>query len=230
MVKPRLKVKIEIPESPNFNYERELVLRGFQRIAGVDEVGRGAWAGPLVAAAVVLPLPDGEASLVSWKEAGLRLEGVRDSKQVPPDKRERLYDLITGQAEIGFGIISSLAVDLIGVGEANRLAMARAVKALPQPPHFLLLDAFRVPQIALPQMPLIKGDARSLSIAAASIVAKVTRDRLMRDFETIHPGYDFSRNKGYGTAIHSSIIKVLGPCEIHRFSYTPVWEAFVKKE
>ncbi|NWJ96053.1 MAG: ribonuclease HII [Chloroflexi bacterium] len=211
---------------PTLLEERALVASGLHRLAGVDEAGRGAWAGPLVAAAAVLTLPEQAEDLAGWQELAARLKGVNDSKQVTPAGRERLFELVLREAEVGVGLVSSLTVDLIGVGAANKLAMARAVAALPQPPEHLLIDAFKLPQVALPQTALIKGDARCFSIAAASIIAKVTRDRLLVELDTTFPGYGFAKHKGYGTALHAAALAQYGPCAIHRYSYIPVWEVF----
>lgn len=230
MPKPHKERIISIGKNkPTLDEEQALVASGVQRIAGVDEAGRGAWAGPLVAGAVVLPLPAQATDEAAWEELAARLAGVNDSKQLSEAERERLFAIIVAQAEWGVGIVSSLTVDLLGVGVANRLAMARAIAALPQPPEHLLIDAFKLPQLVLPQTPLIKGDARSLSIAAASIVAKVSRDRLLYQLDNDYPAYGFARHKGYGTAIHATALEEHGPCAIHRYSYMPVWEIFEKK-
>jgi len=214
---------------PDLSEERKLSVSGVYRIAGLDEVGRGAWAGPLIAAAVVLPLPKQANDSVAWDELTERLAGVNDSKQLSPARRELLLETILQIAEVGLGIVSALSIDLIGVGVANKLAMVRAVAALPTPPQHLLIDAFSLPLLALPQTPLIKGDARCLSIAAASIVAKVSRDRLLVELDSSCPGYDFARHKGYGTAHHQAALEKYGPGPAHRYSYKPVWEVFEKK-
>lgn len=225
----RTKIVLEKGSRPTLEEERALVATGLKRLAGVDEAGRGAWAGPLVAAAAVLPLPARAEDATAWAELLARLDGINDSKLLTAAGRERLFEVVTRVAEVGVGIVSSLTVDLIGLGAANKLAMARAVAALPQPPEHLLIDAFKLPQVALPQTPLIKGDARSLSIAAASIVAKVTRDHLLLELDQNYPDYGFAQHKGYGTALHSATLEEHGPCPEHRYSYTPVWEVFEKK-
>lgn len=225
----RTKIVIEKGSRPTLEEERKLVANRLHRLAGVDEAGRGAWAGPLVAAAAVLPLPTTAEDQEAWAELVIQLDGINDSKVLTPAYRERLFEVVTGLAEVGVGLVSSLTVDLIGVGAANRLAMARAVAALVQPPDHLLIDAFKLPQVALPQTALIKGDARSLSIAAASIVAKVTRDRLLIELDQTFPEYGFAQHKGYGTALHSNALEKYGPCPVHRYSYIPVWEVFEKK-
>lgn len=198
---------------------------GCRLIAGVDEAGRGAWAGPLVAAAAILPLPADEQT-ASWQTLSEQLTGVNDSKLMTATARERLYAVVYQKAQVGVGIVSALTVDYLGVGVANKLAMARAVAALPIKPQFLLLDAFKLPQVALPQKAIVRGDSHSLSIAAASIVAKVTRDRLMRELDAAYPNYGFKTHKGYGTAKHAAALAEFGPCDIHRYSYTPIWEAY----
>ncbi len=226
-VEPKL-VKA-VKNGPTLDEERALVAAGLHKIAGVDEAGRGAWAGPLVAAAAMLTLPDNAEDAAAWEELAQRLTGINDSKQLTALSRERLFEVVMEQAEVGVGIVSSLTVDLIGVGAANKLAMARAVAALPHRPEHLLIDAFKLPHVALPQTPLIKGDARCLSIATASIIAKVTRDRRLLELEKSFPGYGFARHKGYGTAQHAAALEQQGPCAEHRYSYIPVWEVFEKK-
>ncbi len=214
---------------PTLEEEKALVAGGIQLIAGLDEAGRGAWAGPLVAAAALLPLPNNPADSEAWLELTARLKGVNDSKKLTHLGRERLFEVILQNAQTGVGIVSSLTVDLIGLSKANQLAMMRAVKALPVTPQHLLVDAFKLPALNLPQTALIKGDGRSLSIAAASIVAKVSRDRILTELEETYPEYGFARHKGYGTAIHAAALNKSGPSPVHRYSYTPVWEVFEKK-
>jgi len=189
-------------------FEREATAQGFRRIAGVDEAGRGPLAGPVVAAAVVLAHP---------------VPGLNDSKQLTEARRDALFEILhTGEHTIGIAIVDAEEIDHTGIQPANYAAMARAVAALaPQPDH-LLIDGFRVPGIATPQQRIIKGDARSLSIAAASIVAKVTRDRLLLEYEALYPGYGFARHKGYGTREHLDALQRLGPCPIHRRSFAPL--------
>jgi ribonuclease HII len=195
--------------------ERLLEHAGYCAVAGLDEAGRGAWAGPLVAAAVVLPQPVTRASEL--------LQGVRDSKQLTSDQRERLFDLIQRTARaVGVGIVRSSDVDRLGLGPAGRLAFAEAVNSLAARPDYLLIDAFRVPEVPLPQKPIIFGDCLSLSIASASIVAKVVRDRMMRELDQAHPGYGFGRHKGYGTRLHQQSLAERGPCAEHRMSYSPL--------
>ncbi|SRR5579884_412654 len=195
-------------------HERALAASGYTAIAGVDEAGRGAWAGPLVAAAVVLPTPDDPALA--------RLEGLRDSKQLTPEQRDAYYTLIRQTARaVGLGIVEPDLLDALGLGEAGRRAMAWAVQSLPLVPDFLLVDAYQVP-LDLPQRGLIFGDCLSLSIAAASVVAKVTRDRLMDELHRLYPCYGFDRHKGYGTREHQQALARHGPCLQHRVSYGPI--------
>lgn len=191
------------------------------RVAGVDEVGRGAMAGPLVAAAVILPSDSDDGD----HEITATLTEVRDSKLLSPETRERLLPLICGAAiGVGVGIVEVIELDAIGVGAANRLAMERAVGALSIAPDALLLDATTL-ALDLPQVGLIKGDAVCLSIAAASIVAKVTRDRMMIACHDLDPRFGFATHKGYCTADHLEALRVHGPCVHHRRSFAPVGNA-----
>lgn len=188
---------------------------GFDWIAGLDEVGRGAWAGPVVAAAVVLPRDN---PLLSAK-----LAGVRDSKLLAPSVRERLLPRILHVSSgVGIGMSSARFVDRWGIVQGTRQAMAMAVRNLAVAPGFLLVDGLRLPNAKIPQLALNKGDAQVLSIASASIVAKVFRDRLMVDLDQYRPGYGFSAHKGYGTPEHRSALNRLGPCPVHRFSFAPL--------
>jgi ribonuclease HII len=195
--------------------EEALWRAGYRAVAGVDEAGRGPWAGPVVAAAVILP-PDA---------AGLAplLGRVDDSKRLTPRQRERLFDLIGQHAlAVGLGHAEPDEIDGIGIAAANRQAMTRALAALVLQPDFVLVDFFTLPELALPQRGVPHGDALSLSIAAASIIAKVTRDRWMAAQEAIFPGYGFASHKGYGTAEHAAALARLGPCALHRKSFAPV--------
>jgi len=195
--------------------EAELWSAGYRAIAGVDEVGRGPWAGPVVAAAVILPPdPDALAPLLGQ---------VDDSKRLAPSQRELLLGPIQQLAlATGVGRVEASAIDRVGIAAATREAMRRALVALAVQPDFVLLDYLTLPDLPLPQRGVPHGDAISLSIAAASIVAKVTRDRWMAEQETIFPGYGFTRHKGYGTAEHHAALVRLGPCALHRLSFTPV--------
>jgi len=193
-------------------FERQARTSGFQLVAGIDEAGRGPLAGPVVAAAVILP-------------AGLRIKGVDDSKKLSPDTRERLFDAIMCQAiSVGIGMGSAELVDRINILQATRHAMLEAVSQLAPQPDYLLIDGISTISSPIPQKTIKKGDSLSLSIAAASIIAKVTRDRLMRELDRIHPGYGFSGHKGYGSALHMEAIRRLGPSPIHRLTFGGVKE------
>ncbi len=193
-------------------FERQARSNGFQLIAGIDEAGRGPLAGPVVAAAVILP-------------ADLLIKGVNDSKKLSPDTRERLFDTIMSQAiSVGIGMGSPELIDRINILQATRHAMLSAVSQLdPQPDH-LLIDGISTISSPLSQRTIKKGDSLSISIAAASIIAKVTRDRLMRDTDMTYPGYGFSGHKGYGSALHLEAIRRLGPSPIHRLTFGGVKE------
>ena len=204
-------------QHPDAAHEHRLRNLGFRCVAGIDEVGRGPLAGPVTAAAVVMP--------ESIPEAWFGL--IRDSKQMTPARRAFACGQIRRFARaVGVGSSTPFEIDSIGIVAATRLAMTRALDDLNEAPDHLLIDALSLPDIDLPQTPIIKGDSISISIAAASIVAKVTRDRLMTEsYETRHPGYGFARNKGYGTAEHMVALRKLGPCPIHRHSFAPVRSA-----
>ncbi|HBA72916.1 MAG: ribonuclease HII [Geobacteraceae bacterium GWC2_55_20] len=193
-------------------YEKFAHTQGFQRIAGVDEVGRGPLAGPVMAAAVILP-------------PGLQIPGIDDSKKLSPLKREILFDVITSKAlAIGTGIVEPEVIDSINILQATRLAMLNAVGQLSPLPDFLLIDGITPINTSIPQKTIKKGDSLSLSIAAASIIAKVTRDRLMVEMDKLYPGYGFAGHKGYGSALHLEAIRRLGPCPIHRLTFGGVKE------
>ncbi len=200
---------------PSLSEEMILYKAGYTRIAGVDEAGRGAWAGPVCAAAVVLPL--------ARPDLADRLKGVCDSKQLTPTQREALWPLIHEIAEaVGVGWASPAEVDALGISAATRRAMARAVECLNGQADALLIDYVRLPEVALPQRSLPKADACCLSVAAASIVAKVARDRLMTALDDDWPGYGFARHKGYGTRAHRQALARLGPSPAHRMSWRPL--------
>jgi ribonuclease HII len=195
--------------------ERELWAAGYHWLAGLDEVGRGAWAGPVVAAAVVLP--------AERKDVDSVLCEVRDSKALTPRQREALLPLIYKiAAGVGVGMASSRFIDRWGIVPATRLAMAMAVRNLRLAPDYLLIDALKLPDVQLPQRALVQGDAHVLSIAAASIVAKVFRDRLMVALGSQYGNYGFAAHKGYGTPAHRAALQRLGPCPEHRMSFAPL--------
>ncbi|MEE9281413.1 MAG: ribonuclease HII [Myxococcota bacterium] len=196
-----------------FGMERGLGKLGVERIAGVDEVGMGPLAGPVVAAAVVLP-------------AGARLDGLRDSKLLTPSARERLDREIRACARaLGIGWVGPQEVDRVNVYQAGLLAMRRAIELLLEPPEIALVDGRRIPGLALEQRAVIGGDRTVGSIAAASVVAKVWRDRHMRELDLAYPGYGFAHNAGYGTAEHLRALSGRGPSPAHRRSFAPVREA-----
>jgi ribonuclease HII len=190
-----------------YAYDAAFRAKGYAVIAGVDEAGRGPLAGPVVAAAVILP-------------EGLKIEGIRDSKVVPQKERERLFrEISLGAAGIGIGVVAAEEIDRINILEATKRAMQEAVKALPRVPDLLLIDALYLSSLPIEQKPIIKGDAKSASIAAASIIAKVHRDEIMLRYHALYPHYGFDRHKGYGTKAHLSKINEYGPCPIHRRSF-----------
>ena len=190
-------------------YEKELYTQGIQLIAGVDEVGRGPLAGPVVAAAVILP-------------KACKIPGLNDSKKIPKSKHKEIYEAVLQNAvAIGIGIKDNQVIDQVNIYEATKLAMMEAIGQLEPQPQHLLIDAMKL-DLSIPQTSIIKGDANSLSIAAASIVAKVTRDQMMEDLDQLYPGYDFAQNAGYGTANHLAGLHKLGVTPIHRRSFEPV--------
>ena len=199
--------------APTYDEEAALLEDGYAVIAGVDEAGRGSLAGPVVAGAVVLPLYCSE----DW------IAGIRDSKQLTSRRRETSYeDMRTASVIMSIGAASSGEIDGVGIVQATQIAMRRAIGGLPIAPDFLLVDAIEVPDVDTPQRSIIKGDAKCLSIAAASIVAKVTRDCMMRDLDEEYPGYGFAQHKGYGTRQHIDGLESLGACPIHRRTFAPV--------
>lgn len=203
--------------------EMALWQAGYGLVGGADEAGRGAWAGPLVAAAVILPAD--RAALAPL------LGAVDDSKKLTPGARQRLFAVIYAHAvAVGVGSASVEEIDTRGIAAANRMALRRAVEALTTPPDYLLLDYWTLPDLTLPQRGVPHGDARSLTIAAASIIAKVTRDRWLIEADDSYPGYGFARHKGYGTAMHRSALAMRGPCPLHRRSYAPVAELTERRE
>ena len=190
-------------------YEKELYAQGIDLIAGVDEVGRGPLAGPVVAAAVILP-------------KACKIPGLNDSKKIPKSKHKEIYEAVLQNAvAIGIGIKDNQVIDQVNIYEATKLAMMEAIGQLEPQPQHLLIDAMKL-DLPISQTSIIKGDANSLSIAAASIVAKVTRDQMMEEFDKEYPGYDFAQNAGYGTAKHLAGLDKLGVTPIHRRSFEPV--------
>ena len=190
-------------------YEKECYARGMELIAGVDEVGRGPLAGPVVAAAVILP-------------KGCKISGLNDSKKIPKSKHKEIYEAVLQNAiAIGIGIKDNHVIDQVNIYEATKLAMMEAIGQLDPQPQHLLIDAMKL-DLPISQTSIIKGDANSLSIAAASIVAKVTRDQMMEEFDREYPGYDFAQNAGYGTSNHLAGLEQLGVTPIHRRSFEPV--------
>lgn len=203
---------------PDLTHELALARRGHAVVAGLDEAGRGALAGPVVAAAVVLPL--------ERFDLASALGGVRDSKLLRPAARERWAARIQNLSVTrAVGVAEAVEVDQLGLLPATRLAMQRALAALDRRPDFLLIDHLPLPEADLPQQPITRGDQTVLSIACASVLAKVARDRLMQELGQQHPGYGFAQHNGYGTALHREAIRRLGPCREHRRSYAPVQQA-----
>ncbi len=199
-------------------FERDAWDRGLKLVAGVDEAGRGPLAGPVVAAAVVF-------------RAGHVPGGIRDSKELSPKRRQEVFPRICEEAiAVGLGIISEKVIDRINILRATQLAMRRALSGLNLKPHLSLIDGMRVPGINWLQRAIVDGDRLSVSIAAASIIAKVTRDRIMVEQDRLYPRYGFASHKGYGTRAHVAALKKYGPCKIHRFSFRPVREADLKKQ
>ena len=191
-------------------YERELYKNNITLIAGVDEAGRGPLVGPVVAAAVILP-------------KNHKLEGLNDSKQLSEKKREKFYEILQREAvSIGVGIVSAKEIDEINILEASRKAMYIALNNLSVTPEYILSDAMSLNDIDIPSRPIIHGDALSLSIAAASVIAKVTRDHIMYELDRLHPEYNYKKNKGYPTKEHLELMKKYGIFEEYRMSYKPV--------
>jgi ribonuclease HII len=203
--------------SHRFIFEQELLDRGITVVAGVDEAGCGPLAGPVVAAAAILPL--------EWL-AGLpsELEGLNDSKQLTPQQREQFFFALTSGGKVRFAVAQSEAntVDRINILQASHSAMNRALARLAPAPQHVLVDGLRVKTMRFPQTPILSGDARSYSIAAASVLAKVTRDRLMVAYHQRWPAYGFAEHKGYGTPQHLAALAQHGPCPIHRRSFSPL--------
>jgi ribonuclease HII len=199
-----------LPEVILERFERQALAEGFRVVAGVDEAGRGPLAGPVVAAAVVF-------------RPNEYLDGVRDSKQLSPRRRDELFPMICERAAgVGLGIVSEKVIDRINILRATQQAMRRAVASLDVEPDLVLVDGMRIPRLNTLQKAIPGGDRISVSIAAASIIAKVTRDRIMLEQDGIYPQYGFASHKGYGTKRHFAALAGYGPCKIHRFSFRPV--------
>jgi len=193
-------------------FEQQAARQGYHSVAGIDEAGRGPLAGPVVASAVILP-------------AGMRIDGINDSKKLSPTVRDRLYDVIMAQAvSVGVGMGHPELIDRINILQATRYAMLEAVRQLSPVPDCLLIDGISTIDSPIPQKTIKKGDSLSLSIAAASIIAKVTRDRLMAELDLLHPGYGLAGHKGYGCASHLEAIRRLGPSPVHRLTFGGVKE------
>lgn len=209
-----------LPDYPSLDLERALWANGVLWLAGIDEAGRGALAGPVAAAAVILP---------QIKNFTLDLKGVRDSKKMTPAQRESWNRTIRDVAvSFGVGLATSKEIDALGILPATKLAAERAIKALSVIPDHLLIDHFQMPNLPIPQTSIPKGDALSLSIAAASVLAKTTRDAILCELDNRHPGYGLANHKGYGTASHREAIKRLGPTPIHRMSFEPIKSMRIK--
>lgn len=194
-------------------YENQARTAGYEYIAGIDEVGRGPLAGPVVTAAVILP-------------EGIQLQGINDSKQLNEQEKDYWFDRIHNEAlSVSTSVLSAEVIDKVNIYEATRLSMKEAVENLSVKPDVLLIDAMQIDS-SLPQKKIIKGDAKSISIAAASIIAKVTRDRLMTQYDEVYPGYGFAQNAGYGTKQHLEGLDKHGPSPIHRRSFKPVSNFF----
>lgn len=199
------------PEFSPLLFEEQARTRGFRAVAGVDEAGRGPLAGPVVASAVILP-------------ERFELPGLTDSKKLSARQRERLFPLIRSQAAVGVGVVSAAEIDELNILQATLKAMSLAVRRLQPPPDYLLVDGITPVPLPVAQTTLKKGDSRSLSVAAASVVAKVVRDRIMTAYDRLHPEYGFAGHKGYGSARHLAAIARLGPTPIHRRTFGGVRE------
>ncbi|MDK2980268.1 MAG: ribonuclease [Chloroflexota bacterium] len=210
---PRTKIT-DLPEKPHIEYEKQLWEEGFPAVAGLDEAGRGAWAGPVYAAAVVLPNDERICDLLS---------GVRDSKRMTAKQRQRWQDCIKS-ASIAWavGSASHTEIDELGIVPATCLAMRRAIEEINNPPNYLLVDYISIQDCASPQLSIPKGDCQSLSIAAASVLAKVARDTVMLTLDEEYPGYGLAQHKGYGTRAHRAALQQKGLLPIHRRSFHPM--------
>ena len=210
-------MKKEQSKEDLLKYEKELYAKGFTLIAGTDEVGRGPLVGPVVAAAVILP-------------KNYQLEGLTDSKKLTEKKRDKFYDIIMKEAiSVGVGVVDAKTIDEINILEASRLAMKMAIMDLKVKPEYVLSDAMKLNNIDIPYTDIIHGDALSLSIAAASVIAKVTRDRMMYELDLQYPLYGFAKHKGYPTKLHLENLRKYGVLDNYRFSYKPVKEVLMEK-
>ncbi len=209
---------IPVSNIDRLQYEREHVSRGLTRLAGVDEAGRGPLAGPVVAAVIVMP--------ESWIKEGIPepLLRLNDSKKLNEKVREELFEVIDSDKSIesGIGVVDAPLIDEINILQATHQAMNDALAKITPPVQHALVDGRQVPSLSVPQTAIVKGDGKSYTIGAASILAKVTRDRLMIEYDQKYPGYGFAGHKGYGTRAHLSAIEKLGPCPIHRMSFAPL--------
>ena len=217
---------VQVVMQSRFAVERRLLAEGFRCVAGIDEAGRGPLAGPVVAAAVILP--------VDWVARGMPadLEGLNDSKQLQPGRRERYFGILMGHPEVrhGIAVVEADEIDRLNILRATHVGMLRALAQLPGVPDHTLVDGLRVPTIAGAQTALVKGDSLSYSIAAASVLAKVTRDRLMVAWDRQWPAYGFAVHKGYPTPAHKAALSAHGPCPIHRRSFAPVLAAATQQD
>ena len=210
-------MKKEQSKEDLLKYEKELYAKGFTLIAGTDEVGRGPLVGPVVAAAVILP-------------KNYQLEGLTDSKKLTEKKRDKFYDIIMKEAiSVGVGVVDAKTIDEMNILEASRLAMKKAIMDLKVKPEYVLSDAMKLNNIDIPYTDIIHGDALSLSIAAASVIAKVTRDRMMYELDLQYPLYGFAKHKGYPTKLHLENLRKYGVLDNYRFSYKPVKEVLMEK-
>lgn len=214
-----MKEKLQVKEKIDLlKYEKELYKEGITLIAGTDEAGRGPLVGPVVAAAVILP-------------KNYFLDGLNDSKQLSEKKREKFFDIIINDAiSVGVGVVDAKTIDEINILEASRLAMKKAISNLKVQPEYILSDAMKLEGINIPYKDIIHGDALSLSIAAASVIAKVTRDRMMIDLDKKYPMYGFKKHKGYPTKEHIENVKKYGVLEIYRFTYKPIRDLIINDE
>lgn len=221
---PRRKSEDNVPPEggkfiPDLHFEQEAHLAGYSTVCGIDEAGRGPLAGPVVTAAVVLP-------------EGYELAGLTDSKQLTAKKREKLFEQLMADERVQKSIAAATAaeIDELNILRATHHAMARAAQGLPLSADFALIDGLPVPNFPLPSRSIVKGDSRSLSIAAASILAKVTRDRLMVELDAQYPAYGFAKHAGYGTAAHLTALREHGPCPEHRRSFAPVAQVLTQPD